>query len=85
MFKDPVWLYISNSFHITVFFQSAVAPFVVYYRVISNFSGPGHGAKTTTAKKGSDMTANHVNNPNGRSCDYSPENQNGKIHLQKFV
>ena len=90
LFTDPVWLYIGNSFHITVFVQSAVAPFVVYYRVISNFSGGGGDGKSTTAKGKTDLSGNMVNNnkflasKNGRSVNNGLDtNQNGRG--QKFV
>ncbi|KAL5252806.1 hypothetical protein ACHWQZ_G015544 [Mnemiopsis leidyi] len=88
LFTDPTWAYIGNSFHITVFFQSAVVPFVVYYRVISNFSGGGQDNKSTTAKGRTDFSGNMVNNNkflasrNGRGVNNEP-NQNGRG--QKFV
>ncbi|XP_063678030.1 uncharacterized protein LOC134814003 [Bolinopsis microptera] len=92
MTTDRAWMYISNSFHITVFFQSALTPFIVYYRVIANFSASGQGGKSTTVKHRTNNSDHHVNNQkmvnsknkNGRSCDYVPDkNQNGKE--QKFV
>ena len=95
MTTDRAWMYISNSFHITVFFQSALTPFIVYYRVIANFSASGHNGKTKstcTVKQRTNNSHHQVNNQkmvnsktkNGRNGDYAPDkHQNGKE--QKFV
>ena len=93
MGTDQSWMYINSSFHISVFFQSAVTPFVVYFRVIKNFTASAQNNKsTTTFKNKTDLSAksNQVNNhkmkstKNGRSCDYAlDKSQNGRV--QKFV